>query len=154
MDASSKSTLSRRSPAAGQKVISAPGSGYLYLLACQWQTDDCSISADPLDLAEMSGLGDELWAIHGPRILRKFDVAPCGKLTNPACRRADEVLLFEGRKTSADRTNEHRWSNGHRSVTDGGPNRSADTRTGTVWICWDCGTSKAYSARQARGSGM
>lgn len=59
--------------------------GYLYLLTCQWQTDECSISADPLDLAEMSELGDELWAQFGPRILRKFEVLPDGRLRNREC---------------------------------------------------------------------
>lgn len=46
--------------------------GYLYLLSSAWQTDDCSVSADPLDLATESGLGDELWAQYGGRILRNF----------------------------------------------------------------------------------
>lgn len=57
-------------------------SGYLYLLASAWQTDDCSISADPIDLATESGLGDELWAVHGPRILRKFITREDGRLQN------------------------------------------------------------------------
>lgn len=46
--------------------------GYLYLLSSAWQTDDCTVSADPLDLATESGLGDDLWAHHGSRILRSF----------------------------------------------------------------------------------
>lgn len=47
-------------------------SGYLYLLSSSWQTDDCTISSDPIDLATESGLGDELWAQYGGRILRNF----------------------------------------------------------------------------------
>jgi uncharacterized protein YdaU (DUF1376 family) len=107
--------------------------GYLYLLACEWQTDDCTIPSDPLDLAEMSGLGDELWAIHGPRILRKFDPTQDGRLTNQTCRREWEEAkkVFEARQKAADRTNNNRWSIGDRTVTERGPNRSADTRTGT-----------------------
>lgn len=46
--------------------------GYLYLLSSSWQTEDCTISADPIDLATESGLGDELWAMYGGRILRNF----------------------------------------------------------------------------------
>lgn len=48
--------------------------GFLYLLASAWQTDDCSLSSDPIDLATESGLGDDLWAQYGPRILRKFEL--------------------------------------------------------------------------------
>jgi hypothetical protein len=56
--------------------------GYLYLLASAWQTDDCTISAEPMDLATESGLGDELWALYGPRILRKFHAVDGGRLRN------------------------------------------------------------------------
>lgn len=73
-----------RSSPAVQAMHPAARAGYLYLLSSAWQTEDCTIPADPLELAEMSGLGDELWQIHGPRILRKF--SPNGKpdrLQNP-----------------------------------------------------------------------
>ena len=60
----------------------AARSGFLYLLASAWQTDDCTISSDPIDLATESGLGDELWAVYGTRILRKF--VPVGdRFQNP-----------------------------------------------------------------------
>src|ERR1700678_549405 len=60
--------------------------GYLYLLARAWQTDDCTVSSDALQLAEDSGLGDELWALHSPRILRKFEaVNGNGRLRNQVC---------------------------------------------------------------------
>lgn len=61
----------------------AARSGYLYLLAYAWQTDDCSIPSDPLELAEISELGDELWQTYGPRILRKFTtIEATGRLQN------------------------------------------------------------------------
>jgi hypothetical protein len=58
--------------------------GYLSLLTRgQWQSDDGTISSDPLDLAEKSGLGDERWVVHGPRILRNFvPVNGTGRLRN------------------------------------------------------------------------
>lgn len=108
--------------------------GYLYLLGCEWQSDDCSLSADPMDLADMSGLGDELWTAHSARILRNFKVLDNGRLLN-------EVLLeewngakhiFEARKASALRTNTVRSPHGHREQEERSPSRSADTITGTV----------------------
>ena len=61
----------------------AARSGYLYLLAYAWQTDDCSIPSDPVELAEISELGDDLWQTYGPRILRKFTpIEATGKLQN------------------------------------------------------------------------
>jgi hypothetical protein len=66
--------------------------GYLYLLASSWQTDDCTVSADPFDLATESGLGDELWALYGPRILRKFSAVEAERLRN-------QVLFVEWSET-------------------------------------------------------
>lgn len=60
-------------------------SGYLDLLIAQWQTEDCAISSDPMDLAELSGLGDELWEEYGRRILRNFASIEGGKLRNKVC---------------------------------------------------------------------
>lgn len=65
-----------------QAMSPAARMGYLYLLASAWQTNDCTVSADPMDLATESGLGDELWAIHGPRILRNFTRVESGRLQN------------------------------------------------------------------------
>ena len=56
--------------------------GYLSLLASMWQSDDCTIIDDPLDLATESGLGDDLWAVYSPRIMRKFDTIDGGRLRN------------------------------------------------------------------------
>ena len=50
--------------------------GYLELLLTQWQSEDCSISADPLDLADASGLGDVLWEKLSARIVRNFEILP------------------------------------------------------------------------------
>ena len=108
--------------------------GYLYLLACAWQTEDCTLSCDPIELAEQSGLGDELWAVHGPRILRKFG------WTDDRERLRNDVLfdewreakrIFDARRQAADQTNSTRSPNGHRDGEVGAPSRSADTRTGT-----------------------
>ena len=82
-----------RSSPAVQAMHPAARAGYLYLLSSAWQSDDCTIPADPLELAEMSGLGDELWQIHGPRIMRKFQ---------PNCKpdRMQNPVLFEEWKTA------------------------------------------------------
>ena len=59
--------------------------GYLELLLTQWQSGDCSISADPLDLADASGLGDVLWENLSARIVRNFEILPSGRLRNAVC---------------------------------------------------------------------
>jgi hypothetical protein len=117
----------------------AARSGYLYLLACQWQSADCSIPSDPLTLAEMSELGDELWATHGPRILRKFEpVNGNGTLRNAVCygEWVEAKRIFDARREAAERTNSARSPkhiyaqspDGHRVEMP----RSADTRTTVV----------------------
>lgn len=111
--------------------------GYLYLLSSCWQSEDCTISASPFDLAEESGLGDELWTLHGPRILRKFDPVSESRLTNISLQRDwnEAKRIFEARNSAAQRTNTERWASGKPSVTDSVtdrvPSRSAYTRTGT-----------------------
>ena len=140
--------------------------GYLYLLACCWQTEDCSISTDTIELAEKSGLGDELWTVHGPRILRKFEAADGnGRLRNPVlfAEWMEAKRVFDARRQAAERTTEIRSPrhkatvtveelNGHRTVTDGGPSRSADThtRTGTGTVVQEQKPSRAKSARGAK----
>ena len=57
--------------------------GYLELLLTQWQSEDCSISGDPLDLAEASALGDRLWEKHSARILRNFEPLLDGRRRDP-----------------------------------------------------------------------
>ncbi len=100
--------------------------GYIYLLASAWQSDDCTVSSDPMDLATESGLGDELWAVHGPRILRKFAVAG-GRLQNAVLLRewAEARKVFEKRKSGAVRTNSARSAGAERTQTA----RPADTQT-------------------------
>lgn len=59
-----------------QAMHPAAQMGYLNLLCSCWQSADCCVPSDPVDLATESRLGDDLWALYGPRILRKFvDVA-------------------------------------------------------------------------------
>jgi hypothetical protein len=112
--------------------------GYLYLLADAWQTDDCSIPNDPLDLADKSGLGDELWAAHGPRILRKFsfveDAEFPSKYRNAALfeKWKEAKSIYEKRQKAADRTNNLRSPSENTTVTEREPLRSADTRTLTL----------------------
>ena len=103
--------------------------GYIYLLASAWQSPDCALSADPLDLATASGLGDELWALHGPRILRKFEDVG-GRLRNAVLftEWSDALRVYEKRKSGAVRTNESRSASDERTQ----PERQADTQTGTL----------------------
>jgi hypothetical protein len=128
--------------------------GYLYLLACAWQTEDCTIPNDPFELAEISGLGDELWQIHGPRILRKFETvtarSPSGNGTVTAERLQNAVCfqewkeakrVFDARQKAADRTNAARSPHGHRHGEPSGPSRSADTRTTVVPVYVEEGSS-------------
>src|SRR6185312_2028456 len=84
--------------------------GYLYLLTAAWQSDDCSIPTDPMELSELSALGDELWSQFGPRILRKFIPGAEGRLTNGVLRKEWEEAkrVFEARQASAERTNTDR----------------------------------------------
>ena len=111
--------------------------GYIMLLASSWQTPDCAIANDPMELSIAAGLDDALWAIHGPRILRKF-VEHNGKLRNEVLFRewSEAKRVFEARSASAGRTNSKRWvsvtDTPTDTVTDRRPYRRADTITGTV----------------------
>lgn len=124
-----------------QAMHPAARAGYIYLLGAAWQTEDCTVPNDPLALAEMSGLGDELWAVHGPRILRKFEtVEGNGRLRNAICYEEwkEAKRVFDKRREAADRTNSGRSPSPSRSpsengtVTDGEPSRFAHTRTTVV----------------------
>ena len=109
--------------------------GYLRLLAACWQSEDCTVPADPIDLAEKSGLGDDMWAQFGPRILRKFErVDGNGHLRNLVCYEEwkEAKRVFDSRREAAAKTNSARSANGHRAVTDDIAVRSADTRTTVV----------------------
>lgn len=130
-----------------QAMAPAARAGYLYLLGAAWQSEDCTTTADPMELAELSGLGDELWATHGPRILRKFDRV--GDRLRNSRLYADWLeakRIYDSRKNAAARTNlqcgrtadrsvTEDESNGDRAqidtVSDGSPTRSAFTRTVT-----------------------
>lgn len=99
----------RGSPAV-QAMAPAARIGYLYLLATQWQSDDCTISSDPLELATQSGLGDDLWALHGPRILRQFCALENGRLSNDVCHREWRVAKerFERSCAASDEVRQKR----------------------------------------------
>ena len=108
--------------------------GYLYLLASQWQSEDCTISAETDDLAETSCMGLSLWQVHGERILRKFRIVDNnGRIRNDVCFQEWMVAkkVFDARRQAADRTNTARSPHGHRPQTDTVTERRADTRTGT-----------------------
>lgn len=123
----------KASPAV-QAMHPAARIGYLYLLSCAWQTDDCTVSADPMQLAEDSGLGDELWAVHGPRILRKFEDVG-GRLRNAACFEvwSSARESYQKRARSAEETNAKRSPSRSETetvaVTD---DKINGQRTGTV----------------------
>ena len=116
-----------------QAMHPAARMGYLYLLAAAWQSEDCSLSSDPLDLAAASGLGDELWAQYGTRILTKFRRDEHGKLKNFVLFEEwqEAKRIFEARVSAAKSTNASRSPHADRTVTDGIAARSADTITGT-----------------------
>lgn len=111
-----------------QAMHPAAQMGYWRLLCAQWQTDDCSLSGDPLDLAEKSGLGDELWALYGPRILRQFptlserSASTNGTLSvrNPQCYEKWEEAkkVAERRKSGAERTNSVRSATGKHTLSE------------------------------------
>lgn len=110
----------RASPAV-QAMHPCARSGYIWLLLDAWQTEDCTIPSDPIDLADKSGLGDELWATHGLRILRKFDqIEGSDRLRNqPQYERWTAAkAAYEKRHEAANKTNEQRWASVTDSVTD------------------------------------
>lgn len=138
--------------------------GYMSLLASQWQTEDCTLSPDPLDLASASGLGDELWVLYGPRILRKFPPVDIGsRLRNEVCYMEwlDAKRVFDARSAAAKRTTEIRSprqkatvtvpkGNGDRTPTDTLTLRPADTQTltGTVTTTEEQKPSRAKKLRE------
>ena len=110
--------------------------GYWCLITRQWQSEDCTITADELQLAEMSGLGDELWAAHGTRILRKFQSVEDGRLRNAVCfaEWQDAKRVYDKRRENADRTNSvrspSRSPSENGTVSDSSSSRYAYTQTG------------------------
>jgi len=110
----------KASPAV-QAMHPAARSGYVWLLLDAWQTDDCTIPSDPIDLADKSGLGDELWAAHGIRILRKFErLDGSDRLRNLAQyeRWQAAKVVYEKKREAANRTNELRSPSDRHAVTD------------------------------------
>ncbi|HEY4357081.1 MAG TPA: hypothetical protein VGN16_15135 [Acidobacteriaceae bacterium] len=92
-----------------QAMHPAARCGYLYLLAWAWQTDDCSLPDDDMDLAAASGLGDDMWPLYAPRIRRKF-VVENGRLSNATLRAEweDARWVYEKRSAAAKNTNKVR----------------------------------------------
>jgi hypothetical protein len=99
-----------KASSAVQAMHPAARSGYWYLLSAAWESEDCALSPDPFDLAEKSGLGDELWAIYSIRILRNFITMPDGRLRNQVSFEewCEAKRIFEARQESAKRTNQIR----------------------------------------------
>lgn len=120
--------------------------GYLYLLTCQWQSDDCSISSDPLNLAEMSELEDELWAQHGPRILRNFEVMANGRLRNGVCHRewTEAKRIFEANYCSPEHLHQVRSAAGR---------KGNDLRWGHIAKDSKCDVSPSQTSRKTSPTG-
>lgn len=110
--------------AAVQAMSGAAQMGYWRLICAQWQSDECMLDPDPFNLAEKSGLGDELWAILSPRILRQFETLSDdnGALRNRVCFEiwTRTRTAYQRRAHAAEKTNERR-----------SPSRSP-SRNGTV----------------------
>jgi hypothetical protein len=106
--------------------------GYLDLLLAQWQSADSTIPTDPIELAELSGLGDELWAQYGNRILRNFDPTGDGRLRNQVCftEWAEAQRIHEARRDGAHRMLTARSPRGEHKDTS----RRADTITLTTTL--------------------
>ena len=117
-----------------QSMHPAARCGYLYLLAAAWQMEDCALPNDDLDLASLSGLGDELWGQYGLRIRRKFSLAD-GRLLNPVLRAEwlDSKEVYEKRRQGAVATNSgrHAASKRRADAVRTQSERRADTVTGT-----------------------
>jgi len=106
-----------------QAMHPAAQSGYIRLLAEQWQTDEGSISSDPEELAILSGLGRwGLWDEHAKTILRHFPKLEDGRIRNEVCHRewltAKQIFddgqrewtqISEARSRAGKIGNEIRW---------------------------------------------
>lgn len=117
--------------------------GYLNLLCSCWQSTDCCVPSDPIDLATESRLGDELWALYGPRILRKFILTEERWRNQVLFKEWEEARkVYEKRKSGALRTNESRSANGERTQSS----RNTDTQTLTGTLTEDIGLTPLLSA--------
>lgn len=67
-----------------QGMPAAAKIGYLYLLAAQWQSEDCSLPNDDFELQILSGLTQEEWTRLGVLILRRFHTREDERLANVA----------------------------------------------------------------------
>lgn len=110
-----------------QAMHPAARCGYLYLLVSAWQSDDCSLPDDDIDLAAASGLGDELWAVYALRIRRKF-TSDNGRLVNAALRAEWEEAqsVFDKRSAAAKNTNKLRGYGEPRGAQGKNPERMTE----------------------------
>ncbi len=117
----------RGSPAV-QAMHPAARAGYLYLLCSAWQTEDCTLPNDDMALADMSGLGDELWKQHKDRIMRKFDLGHDDRFRKMVqlAEWNDAKRIYDARRVAADRVNTGRSPS--RSPQQS-PSHNADTIT-------------------------
>ena len=114
--------------------------GFLYLLASAWQSDDCTLSADPMDLATASGLGDDLWSTYGARILKKF-VLTDGRLRN-------EVLFAEW--SSAKRATERKQDAAKRTNSVRIPHAKRNANRDTLTETYTSTEQKQIPSRDKR----
>jgi len=101
-----------------QAMHPAARSGYLYLLAAQWQSDDCLVSSDEEELAALSGLG-ALWPDFSRAILRNFVIIDDAKIRNTVLFEewSEALRVFEARRKGAKVTNE-RSADAERAQSD------------------------------------
>ena len=103
-------------------------SGYHELLTAGWQSPDCTIPTAPVQLADISGLGDELWATHGERILRNFVTVTgadgSARLRNLANYELwlEAVRIHNARTHGAYETNGKRSPKGQQTVSESSEN--------------------------------
>lgn len=139
--------------------------GYLYLIAAQWQSDDCTLSSEPEELAALSGLGDS-WEDFSRVILRHFTSVD-DRLRNDVCFEewSEARVIHEKRWGAALRTNKARSesketvsvrsAHGERAVSDTvsgtqytGTGTDTDTETETIELISE---AKASSPRTDSG---
>lgn len=81
--------------------------GYIYLLAAQWQSEDCTLAADDYELAVLSGMG-AWWQEYKPIIMRHFSPIEDGRLRNAVLFEewTEAKRIFEARRKGANTTND------------------------------------------------
>lgn len=137
-----------------QAMHPAARSGYLYLLAAQWQSDDCMLLFDDEELATLSGLG-VLWSDFGRTILRQFVIIDDTKIRNSVLFEewSEALRVFEARRKGANTVNE-RTASAERADSDRTAVRRAHTQTQTdteTETVKQVSEAKASSPRKSSG---